>query len=841
MSCSNSFSLCCEKHIYIFNLCENSEISFRTVNRIYEYAQKISKDINKELIIEAIGNTPTSNTIINSFQTLDLSSLSLFSLFSCGITGSIIEALRDYFSSIQDLASNYELINSLHFQSRTTSKIEKFFSDHISDFNFPIIKDSSEKKTLPQIIIDYLDSSYICDEKPVLPLILFQEISSINCEVTASDFYKALYDLSDSMAIKNTPLGILRIRPSLSEYLDEHANEKHIDILIDYINGKTFDMIAKEHFVSRQRIDQIVDKTIPKLPIFDGEIKAYNLLKEYKLSKEVLKTPEFPDSELIYYVKVKYSPHPTKGELDYVFDNSLENEEIGRFILKLNNRTMLNGQLVKLDFITIFTQYIEDSNVIGFLLDDLIKPFKTYLLERKIELNIDCFSPVELSRKISNSDVFLDCGSHRFLFFNESVLSEQFLQTSHDYIENFYGWANVKCFYDKEKAVCNASMINNEYELFAVLKRLYEKDFYKDVDFLKNPTIRTRGLSKEDFFKDLIDERQPILEKDFINLLVSEYGFSKNTLICNSSNFFNSYQDYQGYLRTNIETLNPNSNEAQMLRELLNNREVLPSKEFELEVSKLFPQKHKFYTSRAVLRELGYRLTNSVIYKTNFSSFFESLLALSENLPIAITEATLIKYIPAELLDSRYSILTKEAIFLKFSYDKYLNVQKRINREYFIKFRDFLVSSLDPKKIYTLDSLLNSREYRRSVEKFPDIRDLFEAMNYKLLISLLKGSDAITNLQNNERVFCTGETISMKRLIKYIVQSAISIDRIELFNILLSEYGIEFDCGTAYFFELGLYYSSITNRVYNSKETCDLELAEYLTAQEAIKNELEKN
>ena len=209
--------------------------------------------------------------------------------------------------------------------------------------------------------------------------------------------------------------------------------------------------------------------------------------------------------------------------------------------------------------------------------------------------------------------------------------------------------------------------------------------------------------------------------------------------------------------------------------------------------------------------------------------------SVSEDLPIVVSESTLLTFLPKEALNTRYSMIKQEALFLKYSESSYLNVAKRTNREDLLQYRDEIINSLTPDIVYTLDDMMETVFYNRIAQKYPEITKMFEAMGYKLLVNLLQGSLKITSLDSEDPfVFGTGTLVSNKQVIKCIVKERGSIDKYDLIELLNSKYGINHEYWNSFFFELGLYYNNHTNKVYTSKERCDQELQDYLN-KEGIK------
>ena len=77
-------------------------------------------------------------------------------------------------------------------------------------------------------------------------------------------------------------------------------------------------------------------------------------------------------------------------------------------------------------------------------------------------------------------------------------------------------------------------------------------------------------------------------------------------------------------------------------------------------------------------------------------------------------------------------------------------------------------------------------------------------------------------------IFCKGDRVSNKSIIKHIVNEYGVIDKTELIYTLASKYGIDVDFSSGYILDLGLYYNTSSDKIYDSKKRSDQEIEEYL-------------
>jgi hypothetical protein len=240
--------------------------------------------------------------------------------------------------------------------------------------------------------------------------------------------------------------------------------------------------------------------------------------------------------------------------------------------------------------------------------------------------------------------------------------------------------------------LCIQNSINNEYELFAVIKKLYSNEFNEIIEFVRNPTIITKNLKKEDFFKSLISELQPITLKAFLNYLFENDGLKKDSVYANQFNFFSNFIDSSGFITLNEVIHTTEIDHISKISDKLGKYKIIPTHIYKDVILELFPEKFEAYQNPIFVKKLGYAYRNDCLYLKKFQNLTEALVSLSEDLPLSISANKLSDFLPINDLDSRYSTHKQECIFLRFSDDNFLNVNKRISRQRIINFRDALIN-----------------------------------------------------------------------------------------------------------------------------------------------------
>jgi predicted DNA-binding protein YlxM (UPF0122 family) len=150
-----------------------------------------------------------------------------------------------------------------------------------------------------------------------------------------NDFYDALNEMIHKNQIQLQSEGFVLNRLSIDEYILSNKNDKSVQILKFYLDGLNYREIGIKFKVSRQRIEQIIKKTLEKFPVFKNEFKYFSLIKEYDLRIELLNELGFKDLTLINYLKLKYELNPKKNEIDYLLQKATDNAEY--YALRLQN------------------------------------------------------------------------------------------------------------------------------------------------------------------------------------------------------------------------------------------------------------------------------------------------------------------------------------------------------------------------------------------------------------------------------------------------------------------------------------------------------------------------
>jgi hypothetical protein len=805
------------KNLYLFNLVETHEISSKTLIRVFrKYADR---EIDRLAVISSIGNTPTSRKIIEALEFLNRSFLSLHCLTIIGINSLIINKLKSRFKSIEDLSINQREMSGLRIQNSIKVRIIGFVEDFISNHDQTNIV--YVKYHVFTELHNHMDALSSND--------LFQLVIAKEGKTTIGQFYDAVNELSMEGKVKTTPKGISLRRVTIDEYISSNNGNKGFEVLSDRLNDVSSKDLLSKYKVSRQRIDQIIKSLLKQCPIFEDEDKYKKILSEYKLSQEAMELLDISNLQLARYIRLKYELRPEKNEVDYVLDTKRQFTVGGKQVLQNNKKLWLEGFLLDFSFRGLIEHFINVKSVYQFELKSFSENLRDYYHDHHVEFDFGMDNPRAYLTRVGNIPNILNCGGDIYYFLREEDLSNDFLYLTREYFDNFYGYGSALHFYLKHEEVCIDNNINNENVLFAILKHLYGDEYSNQVQFVRNPTFITKDLTKEDFFRDLIEEKSPIDKDLFFDYLYENYGLSKNSLYWNSVEWFDEYLDENNQL--NIREKEDLSFFQDFIDNTFSGYPIISTEYYKQQLNELTDDYKKRLLNNNLLRKLGYRYSNKAVYRRTFSNTNEAYKELFNQLNKTVSYHELLRFFSRYNLDNpRYEEIFEECFLLKYSEESYLNINKMdLSILQMIEFREKLLSTLTASKVYLSTKMMNSRTVLDLFDQYSDVKKIVSSMGDMLFDSLLDSSRKVYSMITSKGyLFTIGERISHKLVLRNIIDEYEEFDRNELEYYVNEHYGIDLELSPGYISELGYYYSQETNMIYISKSRFESILLNYL-------------
>lgn len=797
-----------KNNVKLLNLVEKGH-SFRQINRLLE--SKINNDITEVDFIEILGDTPMIHKIISDFKCLDYSFYSIYCLLFFGINIITVEKLKLDYDNLKDLSIHIELLEEMGYQQRTIEKIVKALNE--LGLNYC----SDVKNTLLMIITD---------KQPIqnnqLKNIVLNSFNNLNAKI----YDEVINDLITDGLIILTINGYKIPFVSIHSFFKKNKDLKN-SIVHEKLQGKTLQDIADTRNVSRERIRQIIENTIIKYPKFKDEDKYFSILSEYHFCKEDMEILNF-DTILMNYVCLKNKFKASKGVIDYLIENNLYQHDYSKKLFKKYNVAVIDKEIIQLNFLSLFKKYLYSKGIYNFDLLLIKDYFNQYLEDKGINCK-ECLIEDDIeekSRKLINSENFVNVNKLNFMVFDINALSYEFLSSTNDFIDSFRGYGSVEIFYKNNKKLCQNNHIYNENDLFAILKRLYFDEKKNKVIFIRTPIIMEKGVDKNAYIENMIlDMDLPCTVEAYVKYVCSVTGLKYNTFMSSFSNIINKYKNVDGLL-TLDDDYSPE--EEACLRKLLNDQICIGYDYYTLSTKRLFKDRSYIFNNANTLRKFGYILTNTTIYKDIYSSRKFAVKEALKGMGHLLSEGEVNKICNSEYLVYKLYDAIDECFVIKLSDNKYLNNVAREQQYLFQSMQQTFDSFFEKDKIYTLDKAINSLSFRKIIDSNEDYKYILNVFNEREIIRfLLKTNRNFSCVESfGSFVFSKGE-LSLKKIIEKIITQYKVLYKNEFHEILYDEYGIDKKFSNNEFSEFGFYCPFMSEKIYLNAEIYEIDMKEY--------------
>ncbi len=298
---------------------------------------------------------------------------------------------KDYDLSVYDLIP-YGLTKILVqqlFHSQITINQLKYIDDENEFKKTYNIGNNSYRKIMDALDLlmknNKLDYSFTADRLYKLIVRFFprpftaEELLTItkSLHLSETDVSECLNCLLKKTKIKYEEQKYSLVYPTLDEALKQ-IRLSYAIILTEKIKGRTLESIGQDKGLFRERIRQIIKKTLRLLSYTVEEYKYANLFKTYNFSKDLF-CELFAERETIYYfLTLKYS----KGNKDpkNLTATDLIDEKQKEILFRKNNIVVCYGEHIPLSKINIFETILKNSNQ-QILVDDLVDLYNAYVIE----------------------------------------------------------------------------------------------------------------------------------------------------------------------------------------------------------------------------------------------------------------------------------------------------------------------------------------------------------------------------------------------------------------------------------------------------------------------------
>ena len=788
----------------------------------------IQKNSNREIGVLEIesffkDNLRACYLFLDAFDELDRSYFSLNCLLYFGVNFLTIEKLRNSFTSLDYLGENISLLDDYNLRGTIYNSIYSA----LKTLDLLPTSDNAFNGPIEEEIVWYISKHEPCPNNTLKEYILNKHMEMDSLEYDGLIDYlirikKVILSTSGFRIKKNDLIGYL-----------ESSGDKQDALLLKKIRGSTLNEIMVDLGVTRKRVQQIIAKRISKLPVFSGEEQLTKILSIYKLSREELSILNF-DIDLAEFVKLRYKFKPTKTGVDYVIDFKLFNTSQGKEILTTNNMVFVKGNLLQLNrnsFSELFYLFTTENCIYNFDLEEIWPSFNKFLNDQFITENSLFFSGENdltfKNRKLLNSDDFINVYGYKFLVYRPGEISYDFLEQARQFLDEFEGYGSAGLFFENNKELCLANHINDENELFALLKKVFANEYDKKIEFIRNPTLMRVGVNKERYLENLIlDMDLPCTVTDYLDYVHKVTGLKQTSVLANFGSIISQFKNCDGLLSLDDDLT---EDETETLKSCLGDKKSVGFSYIKQSLEIRYGDKSQIFLNGNILKKIGYSKTDTCIYKDIYPNRLSAVTDCLQECPMIMSEIELYKIANIEYFYYRVFDASEESLVLKISEGKYLNLVSRNQCELVKRIKSNLVNHCDDNEFYSLDIFMEDQVFKDVLEVDDEFKELLFAFDTRQLLKSIISTERKFNYVDSKSAFVFSKSeLSLKLIIQKIMNSNEILLIGDLHEILYNEYGIEKSFSNKELADMGFYCPASSEKVYLNVDYYSLEMEDIL-------------
>ena len=759
---------------------------------------------------------------LDAFDEIDRSYFSLNCLLYFGLNFITIEKLKKKLITLDYVGKNMSILNDLKLRGEVYNSIYSALQTldliHSNENNFV--------GSIEEEIVWYISKNEPCQNN-----ILKEYILNKHMEMDSSEYDGLIDYLIGIKKIILASNGFRLKKNELITYLESSEN-KHDALVLKKIRGSTLNEIMVDIGVTKQRVQQIIEKRVSKLPLFDGEEALAKILSIYRLSREELAILNL-NIDLAEFIYLKYKFKPKKNAVDYVIDFKLFKTRQGKEILKANNLVFVNDNLLKLNrssFSELFYLFTTENDIYSFDLEEIWPLFNKFLSDQFILDDYLLISEDDLvikNRKLLNSTDFINVNGFKFLVYRPGEISYDFLEQARRFLDEFEGYGSAGLFFENNKDLCVSNHINDENELFALLKRVFSDEYDKKIEFIRNPTLMRVGVNKERYLENLIlDMNLPCTVADYLDYVHKVTGLKQSSVLANFNNVIIQFKNCDGLLSLENDLT---EEETETLKINLCNKKCVGFNYFKHLLEIRFGEKAQIFLNANVLRKIGYLKTDICIYKDDYSNRLSAVIDCLKESPMIMSDIELYKIANVEYFYYRGFDASEECLVLKVSDGKYLNLVARGQCELVKKIKSALINYCDDNEFYSIDNFLEDKIFKDLLESDAEFKELLFAFDTRQILKSIISTEKKFNYVDSKNTFIFSKS---ELSLKLIIQKILNVNEIlligDLHEMLYNEYGIEKNFSNKDLADMGFYCPASSEKVYLNVDYYSLEMEEIL-------------
>ena len=347
-----------------------------------------------------------------------------------------------------------------------------------------------------------------------------------------------------------------RTYSSFESFLTESASlsDQEREYILRKMNGETLEAIAKSKGISRERVRQIIKKSVSKvheqymnktgLELFDEDYYQH-FYTTYNIDKSVC-LEWFGISEKSYNYISMFNSHGSKDIEDAINDPELD---VG-FKLKITNYLNRNKIYVDGNWVEKKRACIEEVVLAKFCRDEVSFEGFCQLYNRFLE-----DQGIPFDKKLYYTDEVIESRYNRLsearcVLWKQNQMLRYYDIDGQDYTDlletlNLDGYedtevSTLKMVEDNPELMLRYD-IRDHYELHNLIRKIVPEGSYHDFKCSRMPVLSFGEFDRDSAIFDLLINNAPITLEGLADVVHAEYGYDKNTVMMNYLTPFKVY------------------------------------------------------------------------------------------------------------------------------------------------------------------------------------------------------------------------------------------------------------------------------------------------------------
>lgn len=802
-----------EKHS-VFMLAEYG-FPLRIISRIFDEGIKYIEQINSDVVNDLFGeySITKKREIRKAMSEVALirRKYSIFDLINYDLSLNLINKLYEENVTLYDIETN-NFINMVSLSQSSYDKVEMAFYRFLKNTEYEI--ELNVDVLFSAIKKEFEYKTFTIDE--LIEKLNKQKYNTNKIEIFLSEL------LDDNKIIINDDSLYCIVPPKISEVLETIEDDRRADILKSKFSGMTLEAIGQKYGVSRERVRQILVKTLKKFPPVQ-ELVYKDIFETYNFTKDIFCEVFNVDEYAYYFLKEKYKIG-TVDPMELLDTDLLTEEQYSNLVEILKDKAHiinLNGENIVGTRNNILISILKKEDRL-LSLDEVFNIYNEIIDEYELnyleKFDINLLTDVrKIDSTLSKSKYIISDTSRTYKYYCIEDIDENDKRYLKSLLNLDAGDYSSELIFNSNKKFMQRINIDNEYQLHNLLRKVIGNN--KNVTFSRMPDILIKCNDKIEFIDNLIQEMAPISVEEFVDYVYTNYGHKTNT--------FRSLllQNFSHYIDNNYISFDSPEFTSEQINELSS---ILTDDIYSIQTVKqiltdLYDVDNFKLINNRNMQKIGYRVRGNYIMKVeinNLEGYMRNIILNSDYYDI-LPEY---RKIGSTFSSYLYNFIYNGDLF-KISDDKYITMKKLNTLGIFKEDIENFINEVNNQVLVDQYFNLYMLNLDNCIEKFKNCN--FPDCFYETIISSIPDVKSFS-LKNNIIFIKSKDLPTREKFINsYIINDKTKITDIKndiysSFNIEVSEYYIrEFINKKKY------YYHASSDIVYKSKEIFENEIDDF--------------